>query len=48
MYKRQAYETQRKPRTAKIQENSLANEFMKGPGNADWVYGYDAWAVELA
>ena len=43
-----AYETQRKPRTAKIQENSLANEFMKGPGNADWVYGYDAWAVELA
>ena len=44
----QVYETLRKPRTAKIQENSLANEFMKGPGNADWVYGYDAWGVAVA
>lgn len=42
------YETARKPRTARIQENSLANEFMKGQGNADWVYGYDAWSVALA
>ncbi|MWD28382.1 NAD(P)-binding protein [Aquicoccus sp. SCR17] len=41
------YETERKPRTARIQENSLANEFMKGQGNADWVYGYDAWGVAL-
>ncbi|MBL3702151.1 NAD(P)-binding protein [Sulfitobacter sp. BDSS02] len=42
------FEAARKPRTARIQENSLANEFMKGQGNADWVYGYDAWNVELA
>lgn len=41
------YEAERKPRTAKIQENSLANEWMKGQGNADWVYGYNAWSVEL-
>lgn len=41
------YETARKPRTAKIQESSLANEWLKKGSNADWVYGYDAWAVEL-
>lgn len=41
------YESERKPRTARIQENSLANEWMKGQGNADWVYGYNAWNVAL-
>jgi len=41
------YEAERKPRTAKIQRASLANEWMKGSGNADWVYGYDAWHVPL-
>ena len=44
----EVFETERKPRTARIQENSLANEFMKGPGNADWVYGYNAWGVALS
>ena len=44
----ETYETLRKPRTTRTQENSLANEFMKGPGNADWVYGYDAWGVQVA
>ncbi|MFV0243810.1 MAG: FAD-dependent monooxygenase [Qingshengfaniella sp.] len=42
------YETERKPRTAQVQRNSLANEWMKNAGNADWVYGYDAWSVKLA
>lgn len=42
------YEAARKDRTAKIQRSSLANDWLKGKGNADWVYGYDAWGVELA
>ena len=41
------YEAERKPRTAEVQRNSLANEWLKGPGNADWVYGYDAWSRPL-
>ena len=41
------YEAARKDRTAKIQRSSLANDWLKGKGNADWVYGYDAWGVEL-
>jgi salicylate hydroxylase len=44
----QAYEAARLERTARIQIASRGNEWMKGPGNADWVYGYDAWAVPLA
>jgi salicylate hydroxylase len=43
----QAYEAARLERTARIQIASRGNEWMKGPGNADWVYGYDAWAVPL-
>lgn len=43
-----AYEEARRERTAKIQIGSRGNQWMKGPGNADWVYGYDAWAVPLA
>jgi len=35
----QAYERARIPRTAEIQRASLANEWLKGKGNADWVYG---------
>lgn len=42
-----AYEEARKERTAEIQRSSLANEFMKKQGNADWVYGYHAWDVDL-
>jgi salicylate hydroxylase len=41
------YEAARKPRTAKVQANSLANDWLKKGGNADWVYGYDAWSVAL-
>lgn len=43
----QRYESARKERTAKIQIGSRGNQWMKGPGNADWVYGYDAWHTPL-
>ncbi len=42
------YEGARRERTARIQIGSRGNQWMKGPGNADWVYGYDAWGVPLA
>ncbi|WHZ10289.1 MAG: 3-hydroxybenzoate 6-monooxygenase [Burkholderiaceae bacterium] len=42
------YENTRKDRTARIQRNSRGNEWLKQGGNADWVYGYDAWKTELA
>lgn len=41
------YEAARIPRTALVQEGSLANDWLKQGTNADWVYGYDAWATEL-
>lgn len=41
------YEDERKPRTAKIQANSLANNWLKNGSNADWVYAYNAWTTEL-
>lgn len=43
----QVYENARRERTAKIQIGSRGNQWMKTQGNADWVYGYDAWKVEL-
>lgn len=42
------YQNARMERTASIQRNSLANEWMKEQGNADWVYGYHAWEAEIA
>lgn len=42
-----AYEDARRDRTAAVQRGSLANEWLKQGGNADWVYGYDAWAAAL-
>jgi len=42
------YENARKERTAKIQIGSRGNQWMKTQGNADWVYGYDAWSTPLA
>lgn len=41
------YEEARIPRTAEIQLSSLANEWLKTQGNADWVYGYQAWATPV-
>ena len=44
----QRYENARKERTAKVQLGSRGNEWLKEGGNADWVYGYDAWWTALA
>lgn len=41
------FEAARKERTSTIQATSHKNEFMRQPTNPDWVYGYDAWNVEL-
>lgn len=43
----QTYENARRERTAQIQIGSRGNQWMKTQGNADWVYGYDAWRVDL-
>lgn len=42
------YEEARKERTARVQQGSRGNEWLKQGGNADWVYGYDAWRAALA
>jgi salicylate hydroxylase len=42
------YENARRERTARIQIGSRGNNWLKEGGNADWVYGYDAWTVPLA
>ncbi|MBX9829573.1 MAG: FAD-dependent monooxygenase [Xanthobacteraceae bacterium] len=42
------YEDARKDRTARVQHGSRGNEWLKIGGNADWVYGYDAWSAEVA
>lgn len=42
-----AYEAARRERTAKIQLGSRANNWLREGGNADWVYGYDSWAVKV-
>jgi len=42
------YESHRKPRTSLIQAISSANTWMKGgDGDTSWLYGYNAWEVEL-
>ncbi|HPD91345.1 MAG: FAD-dependent monooxygenase [Rhodobacter sp.] len=41
------YEAARIPRTAEVQRSSLANEWLKSQGNADWVYGYQAWTTPV-
>ncbi|MNR20267.1 6-hydroxynicotinate 3-monooxygenase precursor [compost metagenome] len=40
-----AYQLARLQRTSQIQIGSRGNQWLKDGGNADWVYGYDAWAV---
>lgn len=42
-----AYEDARRDRTAAVQRGSLANDWLKEGGNADWVYGYHAWSAPL-
>ncbi|VVO12887.1 6-hydroxynicotinate 3-monooxygenase [Pseudomonas fluorescens] len=41
----QAYQQARLERTSQIQIGSRGNQWLKDGGNADWVYGYDAWTV---
>lgn len=41
------YEAARRSRTATVQRMSLENEWMRKPGNADWLYGYNAWETGL-
>ena len=41
------YDRARLQRTSQIQIGSRGNNWLRDGGNADWVYGYDAWAVEL-
>ncbi|MDR2297030.1 MAG: FAD-dependent monooxygenase [Comamonas sp.] len=43
----QNYEAMRKQRTSEIQIGSRGNNWLRAGGNADWVYGYDAWQVAL-
>ncbi|NBF13203.1 FAD-dependent monooxygenase [Pseudomonas sp. Fl4BN1] len=43
----QAYQQARLERTSQIQIGSRGNQWLKDGGNADWVYGYDAWAVPI-
>lgn len=41
------YEAMRMDRTSRIQIGSRGNNWLRDGGNADWVYGYDAWQVSL-
>jgi salicylate hydroxylase/6-hydroxynicotinate 3-monooxygenase len=41
------FESIRKPRTSEIQKASGANQWMQNKTNPDWVYGYNAWNIEL-
>ena len=43
----QRYAAARQARTAEIQIGSRGNQWLKTQGNADGVYGYDAWNVPL-
>ncbi|MEF7617530.1 FAD-dependent monooxygenase [Aquincola sp. MAHUQ-54] len=41
------YEAMRRERASQIQVGSRGNNWLRAGGNADWVYGYDAWGVPL-
>ena len=42
------FEASRKDRTARVQQTSRANTWLKERTDTDWVYAYDAWSVPLA
>ncbi|WP_296254259.1 MULTISPECIES: FAD-dependent monooxygenase [unclassified Pseudomonas] len=42
-----SYQQVRVERASQIQLGSRGNQWLKAGGNADWVYGYDAWTVPL-
>lgn len=41
------YEAMRMARASQIQIGSRGNNWLRAGGNADWVYGYDAWSEPL-
>ena len=42
------YQQTRIARASRIQKLSHENQFLKAQGDADWVYGHDAWTAPLA
>lgn len=40
------YQHARLERASQIQIGSRGNQWLKAGGNADWVYGYDAWQID--
>jgi len=44
----QRYEQARIERASQVQLGSRGNNWLREGGNADWVYGYDAWAAPVA
>jgi 6-hydroxynicotinate 3-monooxygenase len=42
------FEATRRERTARVQQTSRANTWLKEKTDADWVYAYDAWTTPLA
>jgi len=42
------FEASRKDRTARVQQTSRTNTWLRSKTDADWVYAYDAWTAPLA
>jgi 6-hydroxynicotinate 3-monooxygenase len=42
------FEASRKDRTARVQQTSRTNTWLKEKTDTDWVYAYDAWTTPLA
>ncbi|MGH8820021.1 MAG: FAD-dependent monooxygenase, partial [Rhodoferax sp.] len=42
------YELARIERASQVQLGSRGNNWLREGGNADWVYGYDAWAIPIS
>ena len=42
------FEASRKDRTARVQQTSRTNTWLKEKTDTDWVYAYDAWTAPLA
>jgi salicylate hydroxylase/6-hydroxynicotinate 3-monooxygenase len=42
------FEASRKDRTARVQQTSRANTWLRERTDTDWVYAYDAWTTPLA
>ena len=42
------FEASRKDRTARVQQTSRTNTWLREKADTDWVYAYDAWTAPLA